>query len=266
MKTRTATKPITNFRPRLIAIAVVSCFATPAALALPTGPQVLVGNAVFSQQTGALTVTNTPGTIINWQQFSIGASEATRFIQQNAQSSVLNRVVGPNVSAILGALQSNGRVWLVNPNGILFGPGAQIDVQGLVASTLAISNKDFLAGRLSFEAGAVAGGIQNQGSINTGRGGNVYLVAPDIENSGIIRAPGGEVMLAAGRNVSLVEAGHPDVQMVVSAPADQAVNLGQIVVESGRAGLFGALLSQRGIVSASSVGTDAAGNIVFRAQ
>ena len=265
MKTRPGVDAVSLLKPRLVSVAVAACFAAPAAFALPTGPQVVVGSAAFSQQTGALTVTNTPGTVINWRGFSIGASEAARFIQQGPTSSVLNRVIGAEASAILGALQSNGRVWLVNPNGILFGPSARIDVQGLVASTLAISNSNFLAGKMNFEAGAIAGGIQNQGNIKTREGGSVFLVAPDIQNSGIIRSPQGEVMLAAGHKVSLVEAGNPDVQMVVSAPADQAVNLGQILVEGGRASLFGATLVQRGIVSANSVGTDAAGNIVFRA-
>ncbi len=254
-----------SLRPGLIAMAMGGCLAAPPAWALPTGPQVVVGSAAFSQQTGALTVTNTPGTIINWQRFSIGANEAARFVQQGPQSSVLNRVLGPEASAILGALQSNGRVWLVNPNGILFGPSSRVDVQGLVASTLAISDRDFLAGKLAFQTGAVAGGIQNQGSIRTPRGGSVYLVAPDIENAGIVHSPAGEVLLAAGRSVSLVEAAHPDIEMMVSAPADKAVNLGRIIVESGRASLFGATLAQRGIVSASSAGTDAAGRIVFRA-
>ena len=269
MNKRSCHRAISVLRPRLLSTAVAACFAAPAAFALPTGPQVVVGSAAFSQQTGALTVTNTPGTVINWQGFSIGASEATRFVQQSAASSVLNRVVGAQASAILGALQSNGRVWLVNPNGILFGPSARIDVQGLVASTLAISNKDFLAGKLNFEAGALGGssvgGIRNQGNITTREGGGVYLVAPDIENSGIIHSPQGEVMLAAGHKVALVEAGNPDVQMVLSAPGDKAVNLGKILVESGRGSLFGASLAQRGIVSANSVSTDAAGNIVFRA-
>lgn len=270
MNKRSCHRAISVLRPRLLSTAVAACFAAPAAFALPTGPQVVVGSAAFSQQTGALTVTNTPGTVINWQGFSIGASEATRFVQQSAASSVLNRVVGAQASAILGALQSNGRVWLVNPNGILFGPSARIDVQGLVASTLAISNKDFLAGKLNFDAGALggngAGGIRNQGNITTREGGSVYLVAPDIENSGIIHSPKGEVMLAAGHKVSLVEAANPDVQMVLSAPTDKAVNLGKILVESGRGSLFGASLAQRGIVSANSVTTDAAGNIVFRAK
>ena len=91
-----------------------------------------------------LTITNTPGAIINWQSFSINAGEVTRFIQQNSQSTVLNRVVGQDPSQILGALQSNGKVFVINPNGILFGAGAQVDVNGLVASSLKLSNEDFL--------------------------------------------------------------------------------------------------------------------------
>src|SRR5690606_14902950 len=96
-----------------------------------------------------------PNAIINWQSFSIGANEITRFIQQSQASAVLNRVTGGggaiDPSVILGALQSNGRVFLINPSGITFGAGAQIDVAGLVASTLDISNADFLANRLRFQ-------------------------------------------------------------------------------------------------------------------
>jgi filamentous hemagglutinin family protein len=95
-------------------------------------------------------VTNSPNSIINWQSFSIGANEITRFTQQSAASAVLNRVTGTagriDPSVILGALQSNGRVFLLNPSGIVFGAGAQVDVAGLVASSLNLSNADFLGG------------------------------------------------------------------------------------------------------------------------
>ncbi len=104
----------------------------------------------MNRQGNLLSITNSPGAIINWRAFSIGSNEITRFIQQSSASSVLNRVVGADPSVILGALQSNGRVFLINPNGILFGAGAQIDVAGLVASTLNLSNGDFAAGRLRF--------------------------------------------------------------------------------------------------------------------
>ena len=102
---------------------------------------------IFTTAGNLLTVTNTPNAIINWGSFSIGANEITKFVQQSASSAVLNRVVGQDPSAILGALQSNGRVFLINPNGIVFGAGSQINVGGLVASTMNLSNEDFLADR-----------------------------------------------------------------------------------------------------------------------
>lgn len=100
------------------------CFAVGAAYGNPTGPTVVHGQAAFSASGNALSITNSPGAIINWKNFSIGANEITRFIQQSASSAVLNRVVGGNPSAILGALQSNGRVYLINPKGITFGANA----------------------------------------------------------------------------------------------------------------------------------------------
>src|SRR5258706_9014981 len=163
-----------NFRRNLFP-ALLGLFAQGTALANPQGAQVINGQVGFSAQGSLLEITNTPGAIIHWQGFSIGAGEIARFLQQSASSAVLNRVVGQDPSQILGALQSNGRVFLINPNGILFGPGARVDVNGLVASTLDISNGDFLAGRLNFRAGDKAGAVTNQGTIATPSGGRVYL-------------------------------------------------------------------------------------------
>src|SRR4026207_1268943 len=94
-----------------------------------------------------------------------GPGTPPRCVHHAAASSVLNRVVGQDPSAILGTLSSNGRVFLINPNGILFGQGSRVDVGGPGASTLNITDPDFLAGRLSFQAGAVANSIVNQGEI-----------------------------------------------------------------------------------------------------
>jgi filamentous hemagglutinin family protein len=170
------------WRVKLISLAVASCFAREAVYANPTGPAVVNGQATFHQQGSLLSITNSPGSIINWQSFSIGANEITRFLQQSPSSAVLNRVVTRDPSSILGALQSNGRVFLINPNGILFGAGAQIDVAGLVASTLKLSDADFLAGRMRFTEVAGAGSVINQGAINTAQGGQVYLVGPAVTN------------------------------------------------------------------------------------
>jgi len=112
---------------------------------------VVNGQVSFVNQGNALTIINSPGSIINWQGFSIDQNEVTRFIQQNPNSTVLNRIVGQDPSRILGALQSNGRVFLINPNGILFGGGAQVNVASLIASTSNISNTNFLSGQLVFD-------------------------------------------------------------------------------------------------------------------
>ncbi|HEX9079840.1 MAG TPA: filamentous hemagglutinin N-terminal domain-containing protein, partial [Desulfuromonadaceae bacterium] len=252
-------------RKRGAAVVALAALLQGTALANPTGPQVISGQASFSATGTTLSITNSPNAIINWNSFSINPGELTRFIQQSSASAVLNRVIGGNASAIYGALQSNGKVFLINQNGILFGPGAQVNVNGLMASTLDIKNADFLAGRFRFFAGATAAGIENQGRITTPSGGSIYLIAPDIKNSGIITAPNGDIVLAAGHTVSLVDSGSPDIAAVVSAPADQALNLGQIIAQAGRIGIYGGIIAQKGIVSANSAVRDASGRIFFRA-
>src|SRR5688572_3415849 len=225
------TRPL--LKAKAISLAVASCFSVslPVAYANPTGPSVISGQVSFNAQGNTLSITNTPGSIINWRNFSIGSNELTRFIQQSAASSVLNRVVGADPSVILGALQSNGRVFLINPSGILFGAGSQVDVAGLVASSLNLSNADFLANKLNFTALPGAGSVVNQGNITTSSGGGVYLIGPAVTNNGIITSPQGEVILAAGNSVELVEPGTPSLRVEISAPTNEARNLGQIVAD-----------------------------------
>jgi filamentous hemagglutinin family protein len=161
---------------------------------------------------------NSNGAIINWQQFNIGAGETTRFIQPTASSAVLNRVLAADPSLLYGTLASNGKVFLVNPAGILVGAGARIDTAGFVASTLAIKDSDFLAGKLSFgQIGAAANGlVSNQGTITTVDGGSVYLIGANVSNQGIIHTPGGEAILAAGQTVQLVDTATPGVKVEIT--------------------------------------------------
>jgi len=249
---------------KLLVATIAACFGT--AHANPVAPQVIAGQAAFSQQGNVFSITNTPNTIINWQSFSIAPNEITRFIQQNADSKVLNRITGQDPSKILGSLQSNGQVFLINPNGVLFGKDARIDVNGLVASSLSLSNADFLAGKRNFKAEGTASKVENQGRITTPQGGQVFLIAPNVENSGIITSPKGEIILAAGQSVQLLDSANPAVQVVVSAPADQALNLGQVVAQGGRIGIFGALVNQRGSVNADSAVMGENGKIVLKAS
>ena len=225
----------------------------------------LAGQASFSTTGGTFSITNTPGTIINWQGFSIGASESTKFIQLSATSSVLNRVIGSDPSVILGTLSSNGRVFLINPGGILFGQGSRIDVAGLVASTLNLSNQDFLAARLNFEPGSLAGKVDNQGRVTTPTGGSVYLVGSGVSNSGIITTPQGDVILAAGQSVTILDSSTPGVRVEVTGSENAAVNLGEILAKSGQVGIYGALLRNNGTINADQVLREPSGRIVLRA-
>ncbi len=250
---------------KLIAVGVAACFAAKLALAEPSGPAVVNGTVSFQQTGNLLQITNSPNAIINWQSFSIGASEITRFVQQSASSAVLNRVISQNPSSILGALQSNGRVFLINPNGIVFGAGARIDVSGLVASTLNLSNQDFIAGRLNFVADpAKAAAVVNQGRIAAGEGGRVYLVGSAVDNQGVITAPNGEILLAAGNSVRVTESPGSRLQVEIAAPADSAVNLSEAVYDSR--GIYGGLVRNSGVISAYSAVRRADGRIVLKAS
>ncbi|MYM25047.1 filamentous hemagglutinin N-terminal domain-containing protein, partial [Duganella sp. FT135W] len=259
-----ATTRSLKLRRKALAVLVAACYSS--VYAAPINPTVVAGQATFSQQGKTYTITNTPNAIINWQGFSIGADELTRFVQQSADSKVLNRITGQDPSLILGSLQSNGKVFLINPNGVIFGAGSRVDVNGVVASSLNISNADFLAGKNNFNGAASAGKVSNQGTITTPSGGQIFLLAPAVENSGIISSPNGDVVLAAGHSVQLFDSADPNVQVVVSAPSAQAINLGQIVAQGGRVGVYGALVNQRGVINANSAVRGEHGKIVLKAS
>ncbi|WP_269530740.1 YDG domain-containing protein [Chitinimonas sp. BJYL2] len=253
-----------QFAIKAVCLATLACFA-PVGHANPSGGSVVAGSATIEQQGNTLTVTNTPGAIINWSAFSIGKDEITRFVQQSSQSAVLNRVVGQDPSQILGSLQSNGRVFLINPNGIVFGEGARIDTAGLLASTLNLRDEDFSAGKLRLE-GAATGTVRNAAHITTPSGGFVYLIAPAVENNGVIVSPNGEILLAAGASVELVDGVDTSLRVKVAAPAGNVLNVGKMIAEQGRIGIFAAAIRQQGLVSANQAELGDGGKVVFRAS
>ena len=139
-------------------VAAQPVFIAPAATALPTGASVVSGLATL-QQTGAnLTINQSSQNLVtNWESFNIGRDASVRFVQPNASSVALNRVQSADPSAIHGSLSANGQVFLLNPAGVIFGATARVDVGGLVASSLGLSDAGFLAGRNDFEKTAGAG-------------------------------------------------------------------------------------------------------------
>jgi len=177
------------------------------AVANPLGGQVVGGSAtVQGQGTATATVTQqTASAIINWNTFNIGAGEKTNIAMPSASSVQLDRVTGGlGPSQILGSLWSNGRVFLVNPDGILFGPGAKIDTSSLLATTHDIANADFMSGRYNFSIpGNPTASVVNQGTITAQSGGFAALVAPGVRNSGTITAKLGTIALASGNDFTL---------------------------------------------------------------
>jgi filamentous hemagglutinin family protein len=192
------------------------------ALANPANPTVVHGVAGFTSSGSVLEVTQgTDKAIIDWRGFDIAAGETTRFVQPGSGSIALNRVGGTTASAINGSLTSNGRIFLINPNGILFGAGSNVDVGALVATTADVANDRFLAGDYRFDmASTVAGAtIANSGTIKAGM---AALVAPQVRNSGTIQASLGSATLGAAQRFTLDLAGDGLISFDASSAIDGA--------------------------------------------
>jgi filamentous hemagglutinin family protein len=173
----------------------------------PSGGVVTAGSATIGNAGSTTTINQaTASAIINWQQFSIGSNEATRFFVPNASSATLNRVLGGNPSAIYGTLSSNGKVILINPSGIVVGPGGRINTASFLGSTLDVSDDDFLKGGKLHFVGDGPGTVDNEGTIHASNG-DVYLIAGQVKNGGAISAPQGTAGLAAGTDIWYQQAG-----------------------------------------------------------
>ena len=190
----------------LAATALLALGVAPVA-AGPEGGSVVGGAATIQGQGGPAVIVNqsTPSAIINWNTFNIRANESVRFNQPSASSVALNRVTGGlGPSEIMGTLTANGRVFIINRDGILFGPGSVVNTAGFLATTNDIKNADFMAGRYNFNIpGRPDASIVNQGRITATSGGFAALVAPGVRNSGTITATLGTVALASGNSFTL---------------------------------------------------------------
>ncbi|MCI0442308.1 filamentous hemagglutinin N-terminal domain-containing protein, partial [bacterium] len=156
------------------------------------------GKVLLQENGNLLQVTTSDRAIIHWESFSIAPNETTRFIQPSVDSAVLNRVIGSEMSNLLGQLHSNGRVYLVNPNGIFIGSEGSINAAAFMATTLDIKDGEFLSGEnLTLESNVLSG-IVNLGTINTSSG-PIALAAHKIENSGLLKAP--TVLLTAAHKI-----------------------------------------------------------------
>ena len=202
---------------------------------LPTGGQVTVGAATINTVGNTMTVDqSSQRAAIDWLSFSIGAKSTVDFEQPNTAAITLNRVVGDEQSVIAGALHANGQVFLLNSDGVLFTKNASINTGGLVASTLNLSDADFMAGRTSFSSNGSKASLINLGAITADHG-YVALLADQVSNQGVIAARLGTAVLAAGDKISLNFNGNSLMGVTVNAGALNALveNRQAIIADGG---------------------------------
>lgn len=231
---------------------------------LPTGPQVVHGNVAISQAGGAMTVQqSSPQAIVNWQSFNIGAGNQLRLQQAGADAAMLARVTGGDPSKLLGSLQADGKLFLINPKGIVVGAGATIDTAGFMASTLDVADRDFLAGGpLTFQGSSTAS-VVNLGQI-AARDGNVMLFAHTVKNAGTISAPQGTAGLAAASEVYLASPNDGAFVVKLNLPASTettgvensgVVEAAQARLQAAGGGIYDLAVNQSGFVRATGVET-----------
>ncbi|MFS9421735.1 filamentous hemagglutinin N-terminal domain-containing protein, partial [Citrobacter sp. C411] len=172
---------------------------------LPTGGNIFAGQGSISSSGNQMTVNqNSQNMVANWNSFDIGQNHTVEFIQPSSSAAVLNRVTGGHESRILGSLKANGQVFLINPNGVVFGGGARVNTSGFMVATKSISDADFMNGSRTFSGGSQPGAqIINQGSLTTTKGGFIVLAADQVKNSGHITTLSGRTALVATDAVTL---------------------------------------------------------------
>jgi fibronectin-binding autotransporter adhesin len=225
------------------------------AFAGPEGAQVINGQVSFQQSGLNTTITASNKAIINYTSFDIARPEIVEFIQPSSTASVLNRILSANPTAIDGTLLANGRVFFLNPAGVIIGQGARINVTQLVASALNMSNSDFINGRLNFAGGN--GPVINQGAITAEK---VYLIGKQVANSGAISCPAGYVVMASGDRVFIGEVGSDvvveiDVPSVPVQPLEGAAVLNEGTVDVGSGTIVLAAAGDIYAQAISNVGT-----------
>lgn len=248
-----------------------------ATLAGPEGEHIIHGDVDITRPDAASTIIrqHTQNALLDWQSFDIDTDELVAFQQPGSESIAVNRVVGGSPTEILGQLQANGQVFILNTQGVYFAPTAQLDVHGLVAAAGTISSTDFLTGK--YRISNITGNVTNAGNIQANSGGYIVLAGERIENTGTLSVNNGDIGLAAGRQVTVNVAGDELIGFTVDEAAlgnaagihnagDIIGDGGMVVLEARTAGdLASAAINQEGRVRANSTSIEN-GRIMLRAR
>ena len=249
------------------------------AYAMPTGGQIQSGQGTIAQNGKNMTVTQQSGKMaVDWTQFNIARDEAVKFAQPGRDAVALNRITGGQKSVIDGALSANGNLFLVNPNGVVFGKTSSIEVGSLVASTAQLSDtfmKSFAGSTANLNLTVGEGNnsaILNEGTI-TAQGGLVALHAAQVENTGTISNPGGTVALAAAKQLTLSPDSDGKLNYAVDGELAQAkaLNSGRIQADGGYVvmtaksadDVLGTVVNNTGTIEAKTLRQDEKGQILL---
>jgi fibronectin-binding autotransporter adhesin len=240
-------------------------YAEPAVNALPTGGQVISGDASIATSGATLNVNQTSQrAIVNWDSFNVGKDATVNFNQPNSSASTLNRISSGTPSQIYGKINAVGEVILQNTAGVYFSKSASLDVGSIAATTHTISNDDFNNGKYHFDRNGSTGSVINEGHIKAGLNGYVAMLAPEVRNSGLIVAQMGTVVMAAGERVTLNFDTSSHLASITTTPATintlienksaVTVNGGTIILSAKAVNtLVSGVIKQSGTLDASNV-------------
>ena len=233
------------------------------AIAAPQGGKVTSGDGSISTKDKTTTISQTSDRLnLSWKSFNVGKDETVKFDQPSASSLAVNRILDTNGSQILGRVNANGQVWLINPNGVLFGRDAQINVGSILASTLSPDDGSIGSTRTNFSGSSKATAV-NLGTINAAQGGYVALLGHSVSNQGTITAPGGMVALGGGSTLSLQFAGSKLLGLEVSSNQINTLaenggliqaDGGQVLLSAGaRDSLLASVVNNTGVIQVQTV-------------
>jgi filamentous hemagglutinin family protein len=263
----------------------VSKIIPPSPTAVPTGGQVVRGSAAISDTDyGKLVEQESSKVVIHWQSYDLGETRTMRYNQQSKEWAALNVVKGDGYSKIFGTIEAQGRVYLLNQNGILFGPSSRINVHSLTASALNLDEAQFYSGPEFADAGSevyayqpgapVNATVANYGAIKAGNLGSVFLLGPQVENHGTIEAPGGDIGLMAGGSIKLSQSTDGktatnlfNATVAAGATPGIATNFegGSLLSDQGWTGMYGSFVNQEGLIR-SVTALEANGRITLKAS
>ncbi len=240
---------------------------SPSLWAAPQGGQVTAGSGQISQAGATTTIQqNSQNLSLTWKSFNTDRGNTVNFVQPNATAVAVNRILDTNGTLFLGTLNANGVVYVINPNGVVFGQGAQVNVGGLVASTLDVSDKQIGSNRQTFSGNSTAS-VSNAGTITASNGGSVVLLGNQVSNTGSIVAASGTVALGGGNTVSLTLDGNRLAKLqidknlydtLVSNGGLIQANGGQVLLTAGAANsVVASVVNNTGVIEAHTVGGSA---------